>query len=157
MNAATAQANAAAISSASGQPPQQAHDMPTLSSYIYEHLIRCGHFDTARALLKESNDVQTTGPTKSSPNQRNANGVTDHLDGDSKDNMPKRPDDLPESKAYPLSMGCEKSFLADWWFQFWDVWSAQRNRPNATGQSMQYLHHNMVGYMDPRREITSGR
>lgn len=144
MTAATQAAAAAAAAAAAGQPPQQAQDMPTLNTYIYEHLIRLGHFDTARALLKESNDVQTNGPTKPSPNQRNANGVSDHLDGDNKDNVPKRPDDLPESKAFPFMMNCEKSFLADWWFQFWDVWSAQRARPNASGQSVQYLQHNVV-------------
>ncbi|KAK7544942.1 uncharacterized protein J3D65DRAFT_44490 [Phyllosticta citribraziliensis] len=111
-----------------------------LNTYIYDYFLKNHHWDLARQVKNElhPNTKPVTGP-KPSPGRRDVNGVDDAMDTDSKDDLHKCPDDLPQA-AVP-SDATENSFLFDWWSQFWDIFNAQRQRQPGTKTSFQYLQH----------------
>ncbi|EOD49654.1 putative camp-dependent protein kinase pathway protein [Neofusicoccum parvum UCRNP2] len=108
-----------------------------LNTYIYDYFLKNHQWDLARQ-VKEMLVINTGAAPKPSPGGRNVNGVDD-MDTDSKDEMHKRPDDLPPA-AVP-SDPSENSFLFDWWTQFWDIFNAQRQRSKPGSAQLQYLAH----------------
>lgn len=109
-----------------------------LNTYIYDYFLKNGNFNLARQIWKEL-PINSTPSTKSSPGR--ANGVDDSMDTDSKDDVMKRPDDLP----IPAIPGdpTDNAFLSDWWCQFWDIYSAHRGKKHA-GPALQYVQHTRV-------------
>jgi hypothetical protein len=107
-----------------------------LNTYIYDYFLKNKNYDLARQVVNELSVKVFPNGGKSSPNQRN--GVDD-MDMDSKDE--KRPDDLPAPQI-PGSSSSEEIFLLDWWYQFWDIYSAQRGRGKAGAIS--YVNHARV-------------
>lgn len=107
-----------------------------LNTYIYDYLLKTHHYEVARVFQKE---LEINIAEKPSPGRR-PNGI-DSMDTDSKDDIHKKPADLPEPALPPLN--ADSNFLFDWWCQFWDIWAAHRgkgNNPNAT----HYLNHTIV-------------
>ena len=136
------------------------HDevLKRLNTAIYDYLLRNQHYDVARALSKSGMPLFTKADVKQSPNQRNgqqANGVDDSmdLDGNGDRGITQRPEDLP----FPENV-VEGPFLQDWWFQFWELHFAKRNK-NPNQQTNQYVAQHrmqqkarlgmMAGGMDP--------
>ncbi|KAF2139938.1 uncharacterized protein K452DRAFT_58352 [Aplosporella prunicola CBS 121167] len=118
---------------------QRGNDPQTmLNTYIYDYFLKNHHWALARQIKSELM-VNTTNQAKPSPGRRDVNGVDDSMDTDSKDDLDKRPDDLPLA-AVPGDMA-ENSFLFDWWSQFWDIFNAQRQRSKPGPQQLQYLAH----------------
>ena len=107
-----------------------------LNTYIYDYFLKNNHFELARLV---NNTLDTTNPDVKPSPRRDVNGINDGMDDDSKDNLHKIPDDLPRPK---LPQTNDNSFLLDWWSQFWDVFSAQRNR--IKGPAQVYLQHSHV-------------
>ncbi|EKG18169.1 cAMP-dependent protein kinase pathway protein [Macrophomina phaseolina MS6] len=109
-----------------------------LNTYIYDYFLKNHHWDLARQ-VKDVLIINTgTAPKPSPGGRRDMNGVDD-MDTDSKDELHKRPDDLPPA-AVP-SDPSENSFLFDWWTQFWDIFNAQRQRSKPGSAQLQYLAH----------------
>lgn len=113
-------------------PAGQTDGRTMLNTYIYDFFLREGMFDCARAMLTSE---QTINVVKDSPGHRRdengnslGNGVGDDpMDTDSKDDLDgKRPMDLPAPNIPSHSNG---SFLYEWFCLFWDIMSAQRNKP----------------------------
>lgn len=122
------------------RPPQRADTMSKskdpfqqLNTYIYDYFIRNNQKGLAKAMTECDIPMNLIRPGKTSPNGRNANGV-DGLD----DN-----DGLPKAELPPDQL-CDNSFLGDWWCQFWDIWSATRNRGSGDQKSAQYALHTRV-------------
>lgn len=109
-----------------------------LNTYIYDYFVKNELYDLARALNKTV-DIETKA--KSSPSQKEVNGVNDAMDTDSKDNLQKRPDDLPVAN---VPNNTESPFLFDWWAQFWDCYHSHRGKGNPT--TKQYLTHVQVKF-----------
>ncbi|KAK8208308.1 camp-dependent protein kinase pathway protein [Phyllosticta capitalensis] len=111
-----------------------------LNTYIYDYFLKNHHWDLARQVKNELHPNTKPGSgLKPSPGRRDVNGVDDAMDTDSKDDLHKCPDDLPQA-AVP-SDATENSFLFDWWSQFWDIFNAHRQRQPGTRASFQYLQH----------------
>ena len=114
------------------------HDevLKRLNTAIYDYMLRHQHYDVARAVSKGL-PMFTKPDVKQSPNQRNgqqANGVDDAMELDGKDpGITGRPEDLP----FPDNV-FEGPFLQDWWFQFWEIHFARRNK-NPNQQTNQYV------------------
>ncbi|KAF9635832.1 cAMP-dependent protein kinase pathway protein [Lasiodiplodia theobromae] len=109
-----------------------------LNTYIYDYFLKNHHWDLARQ-VKDALVINIGPATKPSPGgRRDVNGVDD-MDTDNKDEMHKRPDDLPPA-AVPIDPS-ENSFLFDWWHQFWDIFNAQRQRSKPGSAQLQYLAH----------------
>ncbi|KAI9694982.1 MAG: hypothetical protein M1822_000599 [Bathelium mastoideum] len=117
----------------SNGPSDPAHHVRQLNTYIYDYFLKNGHFDLARLV---NNTLDTTNPDVKPSPRRDVNGIHDGMDDDSKDKVHKIPEDLPRPK---LPQTNDNSFLLDWWSQFWDVFSAQRNR--IKGPAQVYLQH----------------
>jgi hypothetical protein len=106
-----------------------------LNTYIYEYFLKNGMYDCARLLLASDQSINVTH--KNSPNQ---NGE-DAGEGESKDDDPKRPDDLPSAN---LPEDCQySSFLYEWWCLFWDMFNAQRGKGERQAV-MAYANHTQV-------------
>lgn len=134
------------------------HDevLKRLNTAIYDYLLRNEHYDVAQALSKSGMPIFTKD-AKESPSQRNgqANGVGDSmdLDGSGDRGITQRPEGLP----LPANV-VEGPFLQDWWFQFWELHFAKRNK-NPNPQTNQYVAQHrmqqkarlgmMGGGMDP--------
>ncbi|KAK4555924.1 hypothetical protein LTR86_007144 [Recurvomyces mirabilis] len=103
-----------------------------LNTAIYDHLLRQGMYDVARAFLHTKVEMELDN--KKSPSQRGqANGVGD--DGMDVDSAYKdRPDDLPA----PAALG-EGPFLQDWWCQFWEIYWGYRGRGKE--QTQNFIGH----------------
>lgn len=101
-----------------------------LNSNIYDYFVKSGNYECARALMKSE--------ARMIPPLRGIDGDINGTDDDSKDDMgSKRPSDLPPPNENPGG----QPFLLEWFSLFWDVWNAQRKKPNATQQAMSYVHH----------------
>ena len=111
-----------------------------LNAYIYDYFVRKEHFDCARALVNSG--VHMAPALRGRDND--VNGTDDNaMQTDSKDDMEsKRPDDLPPPSVASDAQG--PSFLLEWFALFWDVYFAQRRKPTATAQAMQYVQHTQV-------------
>lgn len=112
-----------------------------LNTAIYDYLLRNQHYEVARAVSKNL-PIFKQEPLKNSPSQRNgqqANGDDGMELSSSKDpGIAQRPEDLP----CPDNV-VEGPFLQDWWFQFWELHFAKRNR-NPNPQTNAYVaNHRM--------------
>jgi len=111
-----------------------------LNTYIYDYLLKNQKYDLARSFQIELT-INSVSSMKESPGHRDVNGVNDNMDTDSKDGIHKRPNDLPIPQI--PTYASDNSFLYDWWCQFWDIYSAQRDR-GRPGNAGPYLAHNIV-------------
>ncbi|KAH9885722.1 hypothetical protein F4778DRAFT_501596 [Xylariomycetidae sp. FL2044] len=125
-------------------PDQGRNNKSNLNTYIYDYFLREGMFDCARAMLNSETSIHVI---KNSPGSRRdengnvlGNGVGDDpMDTDSKDEIDsKRPADLPMPGVPNSAEGC---FLYEWFCLFWDMLSAQRNKPGNNPQVSQYVSH----------------
>ncbi|KIX06439.1 uncharacterized protein Z518_04415 [Rhinocladiella mackenziei CBS 650.93] len=125
-----------------------------LNTYIYEYLLKLGHYDIARSLLREEKfELRVKPSVKQSPGRRKdaeVNGVDgDAMDADVKDDIP---DDLPR----PVHVGDASTpgigFLYEWFSIFSDLFTAhqrsskmQGSQAGNMGPAAQYLmqHQNM--------------
>jgi len=116
-----------------------------LNTYIYDYFLRTQHYDIARLLLQNSDQLQIKTENKQSPKNQ-TNGVDD-LDND-------RPKDLPDAAI----SSSEGPFLQDWWHQFWDIYNGRRSIGNSKTSVVNYLAQqrqhqkmrgSMMGNMDP--------
>lgn len=141
MNAVGGPVGGAAVMNNGGQRRLEPIDpQALLNTYIYDYFLRNEQYDLAKMILSSKLDVNTEPDSKPSPNNR-VNGVDD-MDTDSKDDIHKRPSDLPRPKTG--GEASENSFLLDWWCQFWDIFSAQRSKGGKNSHAQQYLHHSRV-------------
>ena len=123
-----------------------------LNTYIYDYFLKNHHYDLARAII--SSDIPINSKQES-PNRRDVNGVADGMDADNKDDVDKRPLDLPAASIPDSANSAENSFLLDWWGQFWDVFSAHRNKPVKQGSgAVQYLQHQRVCFAKPHDDMS---
>jgi hypothetical protein len=136
---AAAAANAANNVAMGGQPPAPESRNPQnlLNTYIYDYFIKNHHFDLART-LKDTVEISIDHDATNKLNQRNVNGVG----GDSKDDIHKRPTDLPVPNI-PTAES-DSSFILEWWSQFWDIFSAHRGKDKANPATISYLAHARV-------------
>lgn len=116
----------------------------SLPTFIYDYFLKKGKLDLASALLKSDLQVNTRPRTKRSPDGREINGGDSAMDSD-----PKL-DSIPEANiAEQLP---NESFLQDWWFVFWDIWSAGKNK-NASDAASRFLNQVSRNQMSGRNSI----
>ena len=123
-----------------GDIDQHEHLKVTLNTQIYDYLLKMGHFDSARSLVKDDK-FHIQYKAKSSPG-RQANGVDD-MDTDSKDSH--IPDDLPRPSVPESGAGC---FLFDWHCLFNDIYKGARSKgkPGQASVTRQYLQTTEVSW-----------
>ncbi|CAI6339720.1 unnamed protein product [Periconia digitata] len=110
--------------------PQVIEPRDHLNTYIYDYFLRNGHPQIARMMIKCELELKLGDKNqKTSPSGRNVNGV---------DSMDDSADDLPPAEL-PHGHVTETSFLSDWWFQFWDIFSSARG--GGTAKSTLYTGH----------------
>ena len=123
-------------------PEEQVDETPNyegkLNSLIYQYFCTKGEYDSARAV---KNSHMVFDPPL---NAGDVNGMDDPMQTDSKDGIDKnRPDDLPDVKGI-MHDGQGGSFLLGWFCLFWDIYFAQRKKPQASHNAMQYVQHTTV-------------
>ncbi|CEJ90235.1 Putative Protein F37C4.5 [[Torrubiella] hemipterigena] len=137
MNPGAMNPQAAAAANAAAARQQQLNDNQrgVLNTYIYDYFIRYGMFDCARSLLSSDQQVNVHKDGKNG-----ANGLGDDaMDTDSKDDIDsKLPEDLPPPKL-PM-VASDTSFLHEWFYLFWDIYTAQRAK-GGNGTVNQYVAH----------------
>jgi len=102
------------------------HEMrDQLNTYIYDYFIRNNQYDLARMMLNQP-EMKVNLKPKSDPNSTEEKG----------------PEDLP-LPLMPAQAISENSFLLDWWCQFWDIFSAARNKTAST-KAFAYINHMRV-------------
>lgn len=140
MNPGAMNPQAAAAANAAAARQQQLNDNQrgVLNTYIYDYFIRYGMFDCARSLLSSDQQVNVHKDGKNG-----ANGLGDDaMDTDSKDDIDsKLPEDLPPPKL-PM-VASDTSFLHEWFYLFWDIYTAQRAK-GGNGTVNQYVAHTQV-------------
>lgn len=142
MNAVGGPVGGAAVMNNGGQRRADQNDPQVLlNTYIYDYFLKNEQYELAKMVLSQKLEVLTESDSKSSPKNR-VNGVDDSMDTDNKDDVHKRPSDLPRPKIGPDTS--DNSFLLDWWCQFWDIFFAQRSRGGPKTQAQQYLLHSRV-------------
>lgn len=117
----------------------------SLNTYIYEYLLKHGHYDIARTMANDGRFEMKTGP-KQSPGRRKdveINGDGD-MDMDGKDDIP---DDIPRPATWESGQG--NGFLFEWYSIFQDLFLAHRMNGNKmNGANMnpaaQYLLQHQV-------------
>lgn len=116
----------------------------TLNTYIYDYLLKNGHYDSARSLANDGKFEFQHGP-KLSPGRRkdgDMNGDADGMDMDPKDDAPE---DMPRPANWSGTSG--SAFLFEWFNIFMDLFSVHSNRNNGgkgAVQAAQYLMHEKV-------------
>lgn len=122
---------------------------PLLNTYIYEYCLKNGHFDIARALVKDDKFELRTTP-KQSPGRRkdgDMNGADgDAMEMDAKDDIP---DDLERPSHGTTNSGHEGlGFLFEWFAIFSDIFQAHRGQGKTANPYMtpatQYLLQHQV-------------
>lgn len=125
------------------QPQTQTH-RTMLNTYIYDYFIKEGLYDVARAMLSSEQAINVL--QKDSPGRRE-NGVgngDDPMDTDSKDDLNKRPDDLP---AANIPISSDSCFLYEWFGLFWEMLNGHRLKPGGNNQVSSYIQHTQVGHL----------
>ncbi|RYP93609.1 hypothetical protein DL770_000241 [Monosporascus sp. CRB-9-2] len=103
-----------------------------LNTYIYDFFLREGMYECARAMLASEQPINVVKDSPGHRRDENGNAMgnglgDDPMDTDSKDDLDgKRPADLP---APDIPFNSNGSFLYEWFCLFWDIMSAQRNKP----------------------------
>jgi hypothetical protein len=112
----------------------------SLNTYIYEYLLKLGHFELARSLVKNDKfEINTI--IKQSPGRRKDGDMNgDAMDMDGNDEIPE---DLPRPHTQD-SPG--NGFLFDWFSLFHDMFQAQRQKGNGQDTSIarQYISQTTV-------------
>ena len=138
------------MAAAAGRPhPGKTDSMPKdpktdLPTFIYDFFLKKGKHDIARAILSSDLGVKVRDRAKTSPGNREVNGVDGSIDLDSRDGLP----------APDIQEQLDGSLLQDWWYVFWDIWDNSRksnmpSAPRGAGQSSQYLQHSQVSCITP--------
>jgi hypothetical protein len=136
--------NNGAMPTAQQMPQQQQQPSRTmLNTYIYDYFLKEGMYDLARAML---NSDQHINVLSKDGRRRDENGLgngvgDDAMDTDSKDDMDKRPNDLPAANVPATTDSC---FLYEWFALFWDMLNGHRSRPGGNTNVNQYIHHTQV-------------
>lgn len=115
------------------QQQTQAH-RTMLNTYIYDYFVKEGLYDVARAMLSSEQHINVL--QKDSPRQSNGAG-DDPMDTDSKDDLDKRPADLP---AANIPISSDSCFLYEWFGMFWEMLNGHR-KPNGNNQVNSYIQH----------------
>lgn len=138
--------NNGAMPPAQQMPQQQQQQQQTqahrtmLNTYIYDYFIKEGLYDVARSMLSNEQNINIL--QKDSPGRRE-NGVDgDVMDTDSKDDVNKRPDDLP---AANIPISSDSCFLYEWFGLFWEMLNGHRLKPGSNNQVQSYISHTQVG------------
>jgi len=95
----------------------------SLNTYIYEYLLKHGHYDIVRTMVSDGRFELKTGP-KQSPGRRKdgeLNGDGESMDMDGKDDIP---DDIPRPSTWEPGSG--NGFLFEWYSIFQDLFFAHR-------------------------------
>lgn len=113
----------------------------SLNTYIYEYLLKHGHFDVARALSRDESFDFKKGSKTSPGNRKTGNEMNgDGGDGMDMDQKDEAPDDIPRPHGWDGSHG--NGFLLDWFNIFFDIFQAHTSRGvkgnPATNQYLQY-------------------
>lgn len=129
-----------------GSEQDDSENEAKLNAFIYDYFLRNENWESARSLINSGVQMQ---PPPSRDGE--VNGTDDNvMQTDSKEGMDsKRPDDLPPSKCQSDGQGA--SFLLDWFGVFWDIFLAQRRKPQASHQAAQYVHHSHVSRVPRNR------
>ncbi|KAK9417034.1 hypothetical protein SUNI508_09273 [Seiridium unicorne] len=132
--------NNGAMPTAQQMPQQQTQTHRTmLNTYIYDYFVKEGLYDVARAML--SSEQQINVLQKDSPGRRE-NGLNgagdDPMDTDSKDDLDKRPSDLP---AANIPISSDSCFLYEWFGLFWEMLNGHRLKPGGNTQVSSYIQH----------------
>ena len=105
-----------------------------LNAWIYGYLLDKGQWELARS-LKNSNLVFE--PPLSNGDE-DINGASE----DTKTGDKKKPDDLPSARHAQDEQG--GSMLLSWFSLFWDMYAAQRRRPEASKGANHLMEQNRV-------------
>lgn len=133
MNAAAGPLDGTPIMGNGQRQPPSLDPRDQLNTYIYDYFLRNQHHKLAQVMIESELKMNLKPPQKSSPSGRNVNG--DSID----------PDLLPTPNMPGPNQATDNSFLLDWWVQFWDIFSAARNRTMKGSQgSHQYISHARV-------------
>lgn len=117
----------------------------SLNTYIYEYLLKQGHYEIARSMARDDRfEMKTTN--KDSPGRRKGaemNGDGE-MDMDGKDDIP---DDLLRPATWEPGQG--NGFLFEWYSVFQDLFLAHRNNGSKMnganmGPAAQYLLQHQV-------------
>lgn len=118
-----------------------------LNTQIYDYLLKNGHYEAARVLVRDEKFDFQHGP-KPSPGRRKdgeMNGdAGDGMDMEMKDDVP---DDIIRPRGWEGSQG--NGFLYEWYSIFTDLFSAHRNSAKVNGAmnpAAQYLIHEKVSH-----------
>jgi len=124
----------------------------SLNTYIYDYLLKNGHYDIARAINRDDKFEFQQG-SKTSPGRRKDNELNGDGDGMEMDQKDDVPDELPRPRGWEGSQG--NGFLFEWFSIFSDLFAAHRggkSNGNPT-PAAQYLMHEKVGLPEySRRE-----
>lgn len=118
-----------------------------LNTYVYEYFLKSGHFEIARALVREDKfEIRTKPPVKQSPGRRK-DGEVNGVDGDGMDLDQK--DDIPDDLPRPIQESSPgNGFLFEWFSIFSDLYSAHRSshkmQAGNVGPAAQYLMQHQV-------------
>lgn len=123
------------------QQQTQAH-RTMLNTYIYDYFIKEGLYDVARSMLTNESNINIL--QKDSPGRRDNGAEGDAMDTDSKDDVNKRPDDLP---AANIPISSDSCFLYEWFGLFWEMLNGHRLKPGSNNQVAQYINHTQVGLL----------
>lgn len=116
--------------------PQTPSHRTMLNTYIYDYFVKEGLFDLARAMLNSEQQINVL--QKDSPGRRENGAGDDPMDTDSKDEMDKRPADLPPANIPIMS---DSAFLVEWFGLFWDMLNGNRSKPVGNNQVSTYIQH----------------
>ncbi|KAI1841373.1 hypothetical protein JX265_013473 [Neoarthrinium moseri] len=131
--------NNGAMPGAQHMQQQQMSQKSMLNTYIYDYFLKENMHDLARSILSYDPSIITL--PKDSPGRRRDEGGLggdDAMDTDSKDELEKRPSDLPAANVPATSDSC---FLYEWFALFWDMLNGHRGKPGGNSQVNQYIHH----------------
>jgi hypothetical protein len=114
------------------RPPQNMIEpRDQLNTYIYDYFMRNDQPRVARMMIECDLKMSLNNPPqKTSPSGRNNTNGVDPSDPNSKDMLP--------TAKVPSGQMSDNSFLADWWEQFWDIYSASRG---SSTKGTQYTSH----------------
>lgn len=123
----------------------------SLNTFIFDYLLKHGHYDIARSVVKDERFEIRTEP-KSSPGRRKDGD----MNGDAGDGMDNTKDDAPDDLPRPGNWdGTQSSgFLLEWFGLFHDLLQAHRmsnkGLNGANGMNMSaastYIQHEKVGH-----------
>jgi len=162
--------NPMSIQNVPGPPfTQEENNEALLNSYIYEHLLKSGFYQAARALLKEAPSLRLTSDPReeSSPDQNNEanphmqqrraaalkrshSGIDPHSNSSPNDkangkspasntNSPRLDHSDLPAANVPLKGHADTGFLRGWWAVFWEIFAARSSMGTHSPHANAYL------------------